>query len=125
MTTADFAAGTADNLVGAVRLRPSCGPPQRHICAAITAAGRRANRRTPSMQNGKRCYFSRMQATLIIFMVVAAVATLAVLARGIIIMARGQDTSGEQSNRMMSLRVALQALAILFIVILFLINRPG
>ena len=66
-----------------------------------------------------------MQATLIIFMVVAAVATLAVLARGIIIMARGQDTSGEQSNRMMSLRVALQALAILFIVILFLINRPG
>ena len=59
-----------------------------------------------------------MQATLIIFMVVAAVATLAV-------MARGQDTSGEQSNRMMSLRVALQALAILFIVILFLINRPG
>ena len=77
------------------------------------------------MQNGKRCYFSRMQATLIIFMVVAAVATLAVLARGIIIMARGQDTSGEQSNRMMSLRVALQALAILFIVILFLINRPG
>ena len=66
-----------------------------------------------------------MQATLVIFMIVAAVATLAVLARGIIIMARGKDTSGEQANRMMSLRVALQALAILFIVILFLINRPG
>jgi len=53
------------------------------------------------------------------------VATLAVLARGIIIMARGQDVTGAQSNRMMSLRVALQALAIFFIVILFLINRPG
>jgi hypothetical protein len=66
-----------------------------------------------------------MQSTLIIFMVLSAVATLAVLARGIIIMARGQDISGEQSNRMMSLRVALQGLAIFFIIILFLINRPG
>ncbi len=66
-----------------------------------------------------------MQATLIIFMVLSAVATLGVLARGIIIMARGQDISGEQSNRMMSLRVALQGLAIFFIIILFLINRPG
>lgn len=66
-----------------------------------------------------------MQTTLIVFMVVSAIATLAVLARGIIIMARGQDVTGEQSNRMMSLRVALQALAIFFIIILFLINRPG
>jgi hypothetical protein len=66
-----------------------------------------------------------MQATLIIFMVASAIATLAVLARGIIIMARGQDVTGAQSNRMMSLRVALQGLAIFFIVILFLINRPG
>jgi hypothetical protein len=68
---------------------------------------------------------SSMQSTLVFFMVASAVATLAVLARGIIIMARGQDVTGEQSNRMMSLRVALQALAIFFIVILFLINRPG
>jgi hypothetical protein len=66
-----------------------------------------------------------MQTTLIVFMVVSALATLAVLARGIIIMARGQDITGQQSNRMMSLRVALQGLAIFFIVILFLINRPG
>ncbi|MEI6485358.1 MAG: twin transmembrane helix small protein [Sphingomonadales bacterium] len=66
-----------------------------------------------------------MQTLLVIFMVAAAIATLAVLARGIIIMARGQDVTGEQANRMMSLRVGLQALAIVFIVILFLINRPG
>lgn len=66
-----------------------------------------------------------MQIALIIFMVLAALATLGVLARGIILMARGKDVTGEQSNRLMSLRVALQALAILFIVILFLINRPG
>jgi hypothetical protein len=66
-----------------------------------------------------------MQTMLIIFMIVAALATLGVLARGIVIMARGRDITGEQSNRMMSLRVAFQALAILFIIILFLVNRPA
>ncbi|MEY2882830.1 MAG: hypothetical protein RL490_554 [Pseudomonadota bacterium] len=66
-----------------------------------------------------------MQAMLIVFMILAALATLGVLARGIIIMARGRDIGGQQSNRMMSYRVAFQALAITFIVILFLINRQG
>jgi hypothetical protein len=66
-----------------------------------------------------------MNAVLIIFMVIAALATLGVLARGIITMARGKDITGAQSNKMMSYRVAFQALAIIFIVILFLINRPG
>jgi hypothetical protein len=66
-----------------------------------------------------------MQVLLIILMVFAALATLGVLARGIIIMARGKDITGKQSNKMMSYRVAFQALAILFIVILFLINRPA
>jgi hypothetical protein len=66
-----------------------------------------------------------MQALLITLMVLAALATLGVLARGIIIMARGKDVGGKQSNKMMSYRVAFQALAILFIVILFLVNRPG
>lgn len=65
------------------------------------------------------------QAILIIFMVLAALATLGVLARGIIIMARGKDITGKQANKMMSYRVAFQALAIIFIVILFLINRPA
>ena len=66
-----------------------------------------------------------MQPLLIVLIVLAALATLGVLARGIIIMARGKDITGKQSNKMMSYRVAFQALAILFIVILFLINRPG
>ena len=66
-----------------------------------------------------------MQTMLIIFMIAAALATLGVLARGIVIMARGRDITGEQSNRMISLRVAFQALAILFIIILFLVNRPA
>ena len=70
-------------------------------------------------------YDAVMNVALIIFMIVAALATLGVLARGIIIMARGKDITGQQSNKMMSYRVAFQALAIIFIVILFLINRPG
>ena len=65
------------------------------------------------------------QAILIIFMVIAALATLGVLARGIIIMARGRDISGKQANKMMSYRIAFQALAIIVIVILFLVNRPN
>ena len=70
-------------------------------------------------------YDAVMNAALIIFMIIAALATLGVLARGIITMARGKDITGQQSNKMMSYRVAFQALAIIFIVILFLINRPG
>ncbi len=66
-----------------------------------------------------------MQAMLIIFMVLAALMTLGVLARGIIIMARGKDVTGQQANKMMSYRVAFQALAIVFIIILFMINRQG
>jgi hypothetical protein len=66
-----------------------------------------------------------MNAFLVVMMVVAALATLGVLARGIIVMARGKDITGQQSNKMMTYRVGLQALAILFIVILFLANRPG
>lgn len=66
-----------------------------------------------------------MNAFLVVMMVVAALATLGVLARGIIVMARGKDISGKQSNKMMTYRVGLQALAILFIIILFAANRPG
>lgn len=66
-----------------------------------------------------------MNAFLVIMMIVAALATLGVLARGIIVMARGKDVSGRQSNKMMTYRIGLQALAILFIVILFVSNRPG
>ena len=66
-----------------------------------------------------------MNAFLVVMMVVAALATLGVLARGIIVMARGKDIGGQQSNKMMTYRVGLQALAILFIVILFMANRPG
>ena len=65
-----------------------------------------------------------MQTVLIILMVVSALATLGVLARGIFIMASGKDVTGIKSNKMVSYRVAFQALAILFIIILFAVNRP-
>lgn len=70
-------------------------------------------------------YAGIMNSVLIIFLVLAALATLGVLARGIIIMARGKDVSGKQANKMMSYRVGFQALAIIAIVILFLVNRPA
>ncbi|MGI4877894.1 MAG: twin transmembrane helix small protein [Janthinobacterium lividum] len=63
------------------------------------------------------------QTILIVLMIAAALATLTVLARGILTMARGKDITGVQSNRLMSYRVVFQALTILIIVILFLINR--
>ncbi len=66
-----------------------------------------------------------MNTVLVIFMVLAALGTLSVLARGIWIMAQGKDVTGKQQNRMMNYRVGLQALAILFIVLLFLVNRAA
>jgi hypothetical protein len=66
-----------------------------------------------------------MEIILIVLMVVAALLTLGVLVRGIFIMASGRDVSGRQSNKLMTWRVGLQALAILFIVLLFLLNRQG
>ena len=62
------------------------------------------------------------QTILIILMIFAALATLGVLARGIFIMARGRDVTGVQSNKMMSYRVAFQALTILIIIVIFLAN---
>lgn len=64
-----------------------------------------------------------MHTVLIVLMIVAALATLGVLARGIFIMASGKDVGGVKSNKMMTYRVAFQALAILFIIILFMVNR--
>ena len=40
-------------------------------------------------------------------------------------MARGRDITGEQSNRLMSYRVGLQLLTIIFVVILIVLIRAG
>ena len=63
------------------------------------------------------------QTILIVLMILTALTTLGVLARGIFIMARGKDVGGVQSNKMMSYRVAFQALTIVIIIVIFLLNR--
>ena len=59
----------------------------------------------------------------VVLLVVAVLLTAAMLVRGVIVMARGKDITGEQSNKLMSYRVAFQALAILIVVILILLAR--
>ncbi len=65
------------------------------------------------------------QTVLIVLMIAAALTTLGILARGIIVMARGKDVSGVQANKLMSYRVGFQALTIVIIIVLFLLNRHG
>lgn len=66
-----------------------------------------------------------MQSVVLVFIVLGALATAAVLIRGIIVMARGKDITGQQSNKLMSYRVGLQALTIMFVIILILMIRNG
>ena len=66
-----------------------------------------------------------MNGIIIFFIVLAAAATAAVLIRGLVIMASGKDITGQQSNRMMSYRVGLQAVTVILVVLLFLVMRGG
>ena len=59
----------------------------------------------------------------LVLLVVAVLLTATMLVRGVIVMARGKDITGEQSNKLMSYRVAFQGLAILIVVILILLAR--
>ncbi len=43
------------------------------------------------------------------------------LVRGIFTMASGRDITGEKSNKLMTARVMLQAVAVILVVILFLV----
>ena len=62
-----------------------------------------------------------MQTLLIILIVLAAGATLFVLAKGVIGMAQGKDVTGAQSQALMRKRVMFQAAAIVFVVLLLLL----
>ena len=64
-----------------------------------------------------------MDNFVIILIVLAAIATAVVLVRGIIAMASGKDVTGQQSNKMMSYRVAFQLLTIILVVILVFVVR--
>jgi hypothetical protein len=66
-----------------------------------------------------------MNGALIALIVVAALLAGYVLVRGILLMASGKDVTGAQSNKLMTLRVGFQALAILLVVILFLFSGRG
>jgi uncharacterized membrane protein (UPF0182 family) len=62
-----------------------------------------------------------MQTILIILVVLAALATLYVLVRGVIGMAQGKDVSGMRSQELMRKRVMFQAVTIVFAVLLLLV----
>ena len=65
-----------------------------------------------------------MQPILIVLLVLAAGATLFVLAKGVIGMAQGKDITGQRSQELMRKRVMFQAIAILIAVLLLLMAAP-
>ena len=61
---------------------------------------------------------------LIPLLVLAALATLFVLIKGVVTMAGGKDITGQRSQELMRKRVMFQAVAILIAVLLLLIAAP-
>ena len=64
-----------------------------------------------------------MSSFLVVFVVIAMVATLGVLAVGVIGMANGGEFNRRYANKLMRARVALQALAIGLLFILYLLQN--
>ena len=64
-----------------------------------------------------------MQTFLFILIVIAALATLYVLVRGVMTMAQGKDITGAQSQNLMRKRVMFQAVAIIFVILFLLVAR--
>ncbi len=64
-----------------------------------------------------------MQTFLMILVILAALATLYVLVKGVIGMAQGKDITGIRSQGLMRQRVMLQAVAIIFIILFILVAR--
>ena len=65
-----------------------------------------------------------MEPVLAVLLVLAAGATLFVLAKGVINMAQQKDITGRRSQELMRKRVLFQAIAILIAVILLLMAAP-
>ena len=66
-----------------------------------------------------------MNSFIIALIVFAALATGYVLVRGVIGMAQGKGMSGEQSNKLMSLRVTFQMLTIALVLLLLAVGGRG
>ncbi|ARS27930.1 twin transmembrane helix small protein [Sphingomonas sp. KC8] len=73
-----------------------------------------------------------MSTFLIILMVLAMLATVAALVRGIIVFLKtteadltgnGPNLSGERQNKMMRMRIAFQALAVILVIFFLLLTR--
>lgn len=64
-----------------------------------------------------------MQTLLLILIILAALATLYVLVRGVITMAQGKDIGGAQSQSLMRKRVMYQAVAIVFVILFLMLAR--
>jgi preprotein translocase subunit SecE len=64
-----------------------------------------------------------MQTFLMVLIILAALATLLVLVKGVIGMAQGKDVTGVRSQGLMRQRVMLQAVAIIFIILFILVAR--
>lgn len=62
-----------------------------------------------------------MSTILVILIVLAAGATLFVLAKGVIGMASGKDITGQRSQDLMRKRVMFQAVAIILVIIFLLV----
>lgn len=55
---------------------------------------------------------------MLVLVIVAAVITGGILITGIVTMARGVDTTGKQSNKMMQARVVAQAVTVVLVMIM-------
>ncbi len=64
-----------------------------------------------------------MQTFLLILIVLAALATLYVLVKGVIGMAQGKDITGVRSQSLMRQRVMLQAVAIILVILFLMVAR--
>ncbi|HEX8532669.1 MAG TPA: twin transmembrane helix small protein [Allosphingosinicella sp.] len=64
-----------------------------------------------------------MQTFLMILIILAALATLYVLVKGVVGMAQGKDITGVRSQGLMRQRVMLQAVAIIFVILFILVAR--
>ena len=56
-----------------------------------------------------------------LFVVLAALATLAMLVRGVVVMGRGNDPTGSRSQALMRARVKWQAITIVLVVVALLL----
>ncbi len=72
---------------------------------------------------GRGAIPAAMNDILTALVVVALVATLAVLLAGVVAMAKGGAFNRKWGNKLMRARVAMQALAVMLMFALFLLNR--